>query len=73
MLTEVGESAKQDFIAQNVGKKLRVLIERLDGTDFQGWSENYIECTQENFRVTNGARMEQGGVYEGVYEGTAGN
>lgn len=64
---EAGESAKRDFVARNAGRRLSVLVERLDGADFQGWSENYIECTQENFRVIGGVRVERGGVYRGAY------
>ena len=66
-LSQVGEEVKAEFLTKNAWKILHVLVERLDGASFQGWSENYIECTEVNFRIADGVKMERGGVCEGKY------
>jgi tRNA A37 methylthiotransferase MiaB len=56
-LLKLGEDIREDFIASQKWKKLQVLIEVVKVSLLEGqikwkwWSENYIECNQNNFNI----------------------
>lgn len=68
-LMVAGEASKEAFSHANVGKRFRVLLERVGDGTFQGWSENYIECNEQNFTIDVGCEVRRGGVVMGVYAG----
>lgn len=53
-LLALWDTVRDDFIASQKGKTLNVLIESVKDGNFKGWSENYIECSNENFEVQSG-------------------
>jgi len=64
-LLELWEHNRQKFIQSQVGKPLKVLIEKKSWDSFSGWSENYIECNEENFEVIWGD-MKKNGIIVGT-------
>lgn len=58
-----GERVRRSFLAANDGKGFRVLVE---GKGI-GWTQNYIECTPENFELAPGFVFEKRAIVEGVY------
>ncbi len=59
-LLELGEQNRQEFIDSQRWKSLKVLIEKKTWEYFSGWSENYIECSQDNFEVIWGDMKKNG-------------
>lgn len=59
-LLELGEQVRQEFIESQIWKPLKVLIEKKSWDHFSGWSENYIECNQDNFEVIGGDKKKNG-------------
>jgi len=45
------EKIRNDFIGSQVGQKFKVLIESVKWNNWRWWSQNYIECTNENFEI----------------------
>ncbi|MDD2916772.1 MAG: radical SAM protein [Candidatus Gracilibacteria bacterium] len=62
-LLNEGERIKQGFLRANDGKCFHVLVE---GKGI-GWTENYIECTPENFEPETGRTFEKRKIIPGVY------
>lgn len=54
ILLAAWDEVRENFITSQKGKILQVLIESVKDGNFKGWSENYIECTNENFEVQSG-------------------
>jgi threonylcarbamoyladenosine tRNA methylthiotransferase MtaB len=50
-LLKVWEEVRESFINTQKWKQLEVLIESIKWDEFKWWSENYIECTNENFKI----------------------
>lgn len=44
-LIEIGDQVRDDFVAQNYGKKLQVLIEESKNGKVKGWTENYLQIS----------------------------
>ncbi|MDD2892087.1 MAG: radical SAM protein [Candidatus Gracilibacteria bacterium] len=63
ILLNEGERVKQGFLQANDGKYFHVLVE---GKGI-GWTENYIECTPENFELDPGFVFEKKSIAEGIY------
>ncbi len=57
------ERIKELFYRENDGKRFHVLVEG----KWIGWTENYIECTSENFELPPGKVFEKRAIVEGVY------
>jgi len=53
-LIELWDKVRHDFKKQNIGKVLKVLIEKSDNNTWSWWSENYIEIDQDNFEIIAG-------------------
>ena len=53
-LLKVWEETREKFINSQKWKTLEILIESEKDWIFKWWSENYIECTNENFEVISG-------------------
>ena len=49
VLLETGNTAFEQFARENIGQTLRVLIEKTDGVNFSGWTENYLSADATNF------------------------
>jgi MiaB/RimO family radical SAM methylthiotransferase len=45
------EEIRNEFIQSQVGKELKVLVESVKWDSWKWWSQNYIECTHENFDI----------------------
>lgn len=54
-LLDIWEETRKNFINSQKWKTLEVLIESEKDWIFKWWSENYIECTNENFEVISGS------------------
>jgi MiaB/RimO family radical SAM methylthiotransferase len=50
-LTDIWNEIRNNFIKWEKWKILNVLIESVKDWKFKWWSENYIECNQDNFEV----------------------
>lgn len=49
-MLESGKRAFHLFEEQNIGSHFRVLVEKVfPNGGFEGWTENYIRATNENF------------------------
>ncbi|NDK08639.1 radical SAM protein [Candidatus Gracilibacteria bacterium] len=53
-LVKLGDKVRSDFIKSNIGNTFEVLIESVKSGVFKGWTENYIEVTNDNFEVISG-------------------
>ena len=59
-LLELWEENREEFIRSQIGKPLKVLIEKKSWDSFSGWSENYIECNESNFEIIGGDMKKNG-------------
>lgn len=50
-LLNLSEEIRNDFINKNIWDTLEVLIESVKDWEFKWWSENYIECNNNNFEI----------------------
>ena len=67
-LIGLGDRMKTEFLGQNKGKHLKLLLEgRTAGERFSGWSENYIALDESNFIPDSGSVVERGRVIDGVF------
>ncbi|PID86516.1 hypothetical protein CSB08_00855 [Candidatus Gracilibacteria bacterium] len=53
-ILELGDIVRKDFINSQRGKEFKVLIENVRGDKWKGWTQNYIECNQDNFLIKSG-------------------
>ncbi|MDD3302743.1 MAG: radical SAM protein [Candidatus Gracilibacteria bacterium] len=53
-LITLGDKIRNDFIKSQTGKIFEVLIESVKNGQFKGWTQNYIEVTNQNFEITSG-------------------
>ena len=67
-LQKSGERVYQEFADANIGKELRVLVEKVNGGKFSGWSENYLSCDETNFLPFPDQEIVKGKVVRGVYQ-----
>ncbi|MFA6090653.1 MAG: radical SAM protein [Candidatus Gracilibacteria bacterium] len=63
MLLAEGEQVKQVFLHANDGKYFQVLVE---GKGI-GWTQNYIECNEDNFELATGFVFTKKTIVEGIY------
>lgn len=56
-----------NYAKENIGKELRVLIEKEKNGTFSGWSENYLYCREENFVPYSYEKIIRGTVIRWVY------
>ena len=66
-LTELGDRKRNAFARENDGEILSCLVERYTPTTFEGWSENYIRLTQDNFTPLAGETVAWREVVRGRY------
>lgn len=53
-ITELWDNIREKFIESQKWKKLKVLIEFAKDWKFKGWTQNYVEATHENFKISSG-------------------
>ncbi len=53
-ISKLGENIRNEFIDSQKGRSFEVLIESVKNGKFKGWTENYIEVTNDNFEVISG-------------------
>lgn len=53
-LISIWDKIRNTFIDSQKWKTLQVLIENVKDWNFKWWSENYIDCTNDNFEITSG-------------------
>jgi len=51
-LLQAGEKNRAAFITSQIGQEFEILLEKVSWDTFQWWTQNYIECTQENCKIT---------------------
>ncbi len=52
IILELSEKIREDFIKQNIGKTFEILVEVVwEDATWKGWTENYIEASQENIEI----------------------
>ena len=56
-----------NYAKENLGKELRVLIEKEKNGSFSGWSENYLFCSEWNFAPYPYEKIIRGTVIRWVY------
>lgn len=54
LITKLCEWIRQDFIDSQAWKTLEVLVEIVWNNKFKWWTQNYIEATQDNFKIHSG-------------------
>lgn len=54
LLLETWENMRNSFIESQKWNTFEVLIENVKDGQFKWWSENYIECSNENFDIISG-------------------
>ncbi|GAB0175287.1 MAG: tRNA (N(6)-L-threonylcarbamoyladenosine(37)-C(2))-methylthiotransferase MtaB [Candidatus Altimarinota bacterium] len=67
-LLHVGERTFLSFAENAIGKEYSVLLERVNGQNFSGWSENYLYCNETNFEVFPGQELRRGAIIHGIYK-----
>ena len=67
-LQKSGEEVFRKFADEHIGKELRVLVEKVNGEKFSGWSENYLNCDETNFLPFPDQEIAKGKVVRGIYE-----
>lgn len=50
-LMKLSEEIREDFKTSQKWKVFKVLVEKSDGASFSGWSENYLEANETNFKI----------------------
>ncbi len=50
-LMELAEQIRDDFKVSQKGKTLKVLVEKSDKNSWSGWTENYLEASENNFEI----------------------
>jgi len=53
-LTILWDEIRENFIASQKWKELKVLIEWVKDLKWKWWTQNYIQATNENFEITSG-------------------
>jgi len=53
-LMTLADTVRSDFLASEKWKRFQVLVEKVRGDTFSGWTENYIEANETNFRLESG-------------------
>lgn len=53
-LLKLWDQVRNEFKDSQKWKVLKVLIEKSDTNSWSGWSENYIECDESNFKIITG-------------------
>ncbi|MBP8016434.1 radical SAM protein, partial [Candidatus Gracilibacteria bacterium] len=66
-LLKEAEKIRTNFIEQNKGKNLNILIEKIKGKSFNGWSENYISLNETNFEPLSGEKIKVGKIANGKF------
>jgi MiaB/RimO family radical SAM methylthiotransferase len=56
------------FASDNIGRELRVLVEKTHVGGFSGWSLNYLFCNETNFLPFPQQKIERGAVVCGIYQ-----
>ena len=64
-VAELSEQIRADFIESQKGKKLQVLIEQVQWDSFKWWTQNYIEATQKNFKISSWS-IKRNEIVEGI-------
>ena len=68
-LVHAGERARETFSSRHIGRTLKVLMEKVDGSHFSWWSENYLACSEKNFIPFPWQEILRGKVILGTYNG----
>ena len=63
-LLSLGEENRKKFYESQRGKTLRVLIEKVSGNTWSGWTQNYLEANEQNFKIQSG-EVKKNGIIEG--------
>lgn len=77
-LLKTGENIFEDFARKNIGKKVRILVEKCDPnklnndpiiqpSHYSGWAENYLSCNETNIELLPNQEIVRGKVIEGIY------
>jgi tRNA A37 methylthiotransferase MiaB len=66
-LIKAGNERRRQFLEANSGAHLKLLAERITPDWFLGWSENYIELDEKNFKPDDGSVIKRGHVIEGIF------
>lgn len=53
-LMHIGDVVRNEFITSQKWNTFELLIENVKDGIFKGWTENYIECNNENFEIISG-------------------
>ncbi len=54
-ILELSDKVREAYIKQNIGKNFEILVEIVwEDATWKGWTENYIEASQENIEITSG-------------------
>lgn len=61
-----GEQAKENLYKQSIWQKLVVLIEKVRGDTFSGWTQNYIAANKKNFLPDDWQEIKRGKCVSGV-------
>ncbi len=67
-LLKTWETVFEEFAKKNIGKTVRVLIEKISSEwQFSGWSENYLRVDETNIELLPGQKITRGKIVEWIY------
>lgn len=64
-IAELWDQIRADFIKSQKGKTLKVLLEQVQWDSFKWWTQNYIEATEKNFKITSWS-LKRNEIVEGI-------
>lgn len=67
-LQKIGEEVFEKWAEKTIGKEVNVLIEKISGNQFSGWTENYLACDGTNFKPYPGQDIQKGVLIKGDYK-----
>ena len=66
-LQRAGTEVFENWAEKTVGQEVRVLVEKISGNSFSGWTENYLACDETNFEPYPDQEIARGKVVKGIY------
>lgn len=66
-INNVSDEVRKDFLKENSGKSLNLLVEKVSWEVFSWWSENYIALNEKNFVIDSDSEIKRWNIIRGEY------
>lgn len=67
-ITKIWDVVREDFLSENNGVTLNLLVEKCSWEKFSWWSENYIQLNEANFQVLDWEMVKTGNIVRWIFE-----